>query len=119
MEMPDYMIPSYFVTLAAMPLTANGKIDRKSLPAPEVERAQEYEAPRNELEEKVAGIWAEILGIDASSIGIDDSFFEIGGHSLKATILVAGIHKELDVKLPLAEIFKAPRIQALAGWSAT
>ncbi|MCK4259562.1 MAG: non-ribosomal peptide synthase/polyketide synthase, partial [Halanaerobiales bacterium] len=113
-NLPEYMIPSYFVQLDKMPLTANGKINRKALPAPEgnIMVGTEYEAPRNELEEKLVEMWKDLLGID--KVGINDNFFELGGHSLKATSLVSKIYAELNVELPLREIFRKPTIRKIA-----
>jgi len=93
------MIPSYFVVLEALPLTVNGKVDRNALPAPEKNLEGEYTPPRDPVEEKLAKIWAEVLGIPAA-VGIDDDFFQSGGHSLKAAILAAKIHKALGVNIP-------------------
>ena len=113
-KLPDHMIPSYLVRLDKIPLTANGKINRKALPKPEFESGDRYIAPRNEIDKKLVGLWSEVLGI--ASIGIDDNFFELGGHSLKATALISRIHKELDIKIPLAEFFKTPTIQGLSDY---
>ncbi|MDQ1355029.1 MAG: hypothetical protein QG657_5338, partial [Acidobacteriota bacterium] len=120
-DLPDYMIPSYFVQLEKIPLTPNGKIDRKALPGLELKTGAGYIAPRNDIENKLVKLWAEILGRDTAhisqlqtSIGIDDNFFQLGGHSLKATILVSKIHKELNIRLPLAEVFINPTIRGLA-----
>ena len=115
-ELPNYMIPSYFIQLEKLPMTPNGKVDRKALPEPEgnMDRRAEYEAPRNEIEEKISGIWDEILSI--GKIGIDDNFFEIGGHSIKATNMIAKLHKELNVEIPLKELFKAPTIRGLSQY---
>jgi acyl carrier protein len=115
-NLPDYMIPFYFVQLEKIPLTANGKIDRKALPAPEIKVGENYAAPRDEIEEKLVKIWAEVLNLYDASIGIDDNFFELGGHSLKATILVSKIHKALNVRLPLEGIFLTPTIRRLAQY---
>jgi tyrocidine synthetase-3 len=122
-ELPDYMIPSYFMQIEKIPLTPNGKIDRRALPKPELNVGENYIAPTNKTEKKLAALWSEILGRDAfdatqlqTSIGIDDNFFRLGGHSLKATLLVSKIHKEFDVKIPLVEIFKMPRIRELAEY---
>ncbi|WP_036605614.1 condensation domain-containing protein, partial [Paenibacillus assamensis] len=114
-ELPGYMIPSYFVELERLPLTLNGKIDRKALPAPEGEAGSgtEYVAPRNELETKLAVIWQEVLGL-AKEIGVHDNFFDIGGHSLRATTLVSKIHKELNVDLPLRDVFRHSTIESMA-----
>ncbi len=115
-ELPDYMIPSYFIQLEKLPLTANGKVDRKALPEPDgnIFTGAEYEAPRNSTEEKLVEIWREILGVD--KISINDNFFELGGHSLKATSLVAKIHRELNVKIPLREIFNAPTVSQMSKY---
>ncbi|MGD2085001.1 MAG: amino acid adenylation domain-containing protein [Candidatus Aminicenantes bacterium] len=120
-DLPDYMIPSYFVPLVKMPLTPNGKIDRKALPEPGYIVKKDHTPPGNEIQKQLVTIWAQILGREAShasqlheTIGIHDNFFELGGHSLKATILVSKIHQALNVKVPLAEIFVNPTIEGLA-----
>ncbi|MCU0290324.1 MAG: condensation domain-containing protein, partial [Acidobacteria bacterium] len=113
-ELPDYMIPSYFLQLEKIPLTPNGKIDRKALQKPVLKAGENYMAPRNTLEKKLVELWSEILG--PISPGIDDNFFQLGGHSLKATILVSKIHKILNVHVPLAEVFKHSTIRELAGY---
>jgi len=115
-DLPHYMIPSYFVKLDKLPLNPNGKIDRKALPEPDGNAVTgvEYELPRNKVEEKLADIWKEVLSV--SKIGINDNFFELGGHSLKATSLAAKIHKELNAKVPLREIFAAPTIKGLSEY---
>jgi len=122
-DLPDYMIPSYFVRLEEIPLTPNGKVDRKALPGPGLKVGESYTAPGNEIERKLVELWSEILGRDTlhasqlrTSIGIDDNFFQLGGHSLKATLLVSKIHKVFDVKVPLVEIFTMPRIKELAKY---
>ncbi|MGO4295016.1 amino acid adenylation domain-containing protein [Chitinophaga sp. RAB17] len=114
--LPDYMVPGYFVQLEALPLTANGKVDRKRLPDPEgigMETGVVYVAPRNELEEKLVLIWQEILGRE--KIGVKDNFFEIGGHSLKATRLASQIRKTFDVNLNLLTLLGNPTIEGIAG----
>lgn len=113
-ELPEYMVPSFFIRLDSIPLTQNGKVDRKALPEPDgsIDSGVEYVAPTTELERKLAAIWQEVLGIER--IGINDDFFAHGGHSLKATVLVAKIHKELDVNIPLKEVFTSPTIKAQA-----
>ncbi|WP_256721133.1 phosphopantetheine-binding protein, partial [Paenibacillus odorifer] len=93
-ELPEYMIPSHFVELEKLPLNNNGKVDRKALPAPDLNIGLEvYEAPRDALEAQLATLFAEVLG--TGSFGIGDSFFERGGHSLKAVTLVSRIHQQL------------------------
>ncbi|WP_010494699.1 non-ribosomal peptide synthetase [Paenibacillus elgii] len=113
-ELPGYMVPSFFVQLEEMPLTPNGKIDRQALPAPEgiVPTGAEYAAPRTPTEAKLAELWQEVLGVP--SVGIRDNFFELGGHSLRAMRLAAHIQKEMDVNMPLQEVFAAPTIEQLA-----
>ncbi|HLP47683.1 MAG TPA: condensation domain-containing protein, partial [Candidatus Kapabacteria bacterium] len=111
-ELPEYMIPSYFISLEKIPLTANGKLDRKALPKPGVIASENYTPPRNEIEKKLVEIWSEVL--EQTSIGINDDFFELGGHSLKATILTSKIHKSFNARVPLTEIFKNPTIRGLA-----
>ncbi|PZT51910.1 condensation domain-containing protein, partial [Paenibacillus silvae] len=114
-ELPGYMIPSYFVELEHLPLTPNGKVDRKALPAleDEVGSGTEYVAPRNKLEAKLATIWKDVLGL-SKEIGVHDNFFDIGGHSLRATTLVSKIHKTLNVDLPLRDVFRHSTIESMA-----
>ncbi|NEU29164.1 amino acid adenylation domain-containing protein, partial [Paenibacillus polymyxa] len=114
-ELPNYMVPSYLVQLEQMPLTPNGKIDRKALPAPEgsLQSGADYVAPRTWVEVKLAQIWQDVLGL--VQVGVKENFFEIGGHSLRATTLASRIHKELNKPLPLRSIFEAPTIEQLAA----
>jgi amino acid adenylation domain-containing protein len=105
-DLPDYMIPSYFVQLEKIPLNPNGKLDRKSLPVPGFKAGETYAAPRNEKEAVLVEIWAGVLGVEKDRIGIDADFFDLGGHSLKATSLVSRVHKELNIKIPLEEIIR-------------
>ncbi|NEW09308.1 amino acid adenylation domain-containing protein, partial [Paenibacillus sp. SYP-B3998] len=113
-ELPGYMIPSYFIQMGRMPLTPNGKLDRKALPAPEgsIHMGGEYVAPRTELEAGLAIIWQEVLGL--AKVGVKDNFFEIGGHSLRATTLVSRVHKEMGVSVPLRDVFRFPTVEGLA-----
>ncbi len=115
-ELPLYMIPPYFVRLEKMPLTRNGKLDRNLLAALEIEqyREQGYQPPADEVEEKLTGIWQEVLGIEKHRISMKANFFQLGGQSLKAIMLASKIHKSFDVQLPLAEIFKNPALRKLA-----
>ncbi|MGD2085273.1 MAG: condensation domain-containing protein [Candidatus Aminicenantes bacterium] len=114
--LPAYMIPSFFVNLEKLPLTPNGKIDMKALPEPKLQVANNYVAPRNKIENKLIKIWADVLKIAEDPLGIYSNFFDLGGHSLKATILISKIHKQLQVKVPLVELFKRPTIKGLAGY---
>ncbi len=113
-HLPDYMIPSYFEQLEKIPLTPNGKVDKKALPEPEIKMDEVHTVPRDEVEDRLAGIWSEVLGIPKEVIGIDSDFFTLGGHSLKAIILTSQIHQAFKVKLSLAEIFNTPFIRAVA-----
>ncbi|HLP58355.1 MAG TPA: amino acid adenylation domain-containing protein [Candidatus Deferrimicrobium sp.] len=116
-KLPDYMIPTYFVSLAKIPLTVNGKLDVRALPEPAaIEAGNNYIAPHDLIELKLVEIWSEVLKINQSAIGIDDDFFALGGHSLRATSVISDIHKELNIKVPLAEIFKTPTIRELAEY---
>ncbi|RKG80214.1 amino acid adenylation domain-containing protein, partial [Corallococcus sp. CA049B] len=112
--LPEYMVPTTFVVLEALPLNSNGKVDRKALPEPEAPQSgSTYEAPRTEAEAKLAAIWAEVLRLP--QVGVKDSFFELGGHSLLATQVVSRVRTELGVELPLRALFESPTVEALAG----
>ena len=114
-ELPDYMIPAYFMRLEKIPLTPNGKVDRKALPEPQpTDAADKYIAPRNPLEETLATTWSEVLGMEKDRISIDADFFQLGGHSLTGTRLISRIHRELNVRVPIAELFRNPTIIGLA-----
>ncbi|MEG4058033.1 MULTISPECIES: amino acid adenylation domain-containing protein [unclassified Microcoleus] len=114
-KLPEYMVPSAFVVLESLPVTANGKVDRLALPAPEpikLEWAGSYVAPQTSIEEVLVKIWAEVLGI--KRVGIRDNFFELGGHSLLATQLVSRVRDAFGVELPLRRVFEAPTIAELS-----
>ncbi len=115
-ELPPHMIPPYIVQLEQIPLNRNGKVDRKALPEPRLLKGKRYSSPRHRLDAQLQAIWGDVLGVDEGNVGIDDDFFQLGGHSLKATILVARIHKELRKKIPLQAIFKDPTIRGIAGY---
>ena len=115
-KLPEYMVPSIFIMLEAIPLTSHGKIDRQALPKPAQIRQQPEEnfvAPQNALELKIAKIWEKVLGI--SPIGVHDNFFDRGGHSLLAVKLLSRIEKTFDKYLPLITLFQAPTIAQLAN----
>ena len=113
-NLPEYMIPTYYVRLDALPLTPNGKVDMKQLPEPTSDEQTEYVAPRSAIEEVLAQIWGEILGYE--KVGIYDNFFELGGHSLKGTTLVSRIHQELNIEVPLKELFQTPTIAGISKY---
>jgi natural product biosynthesis luciferase-like monooxygenase protein/amino acid adenylation domain-containing protein len=115
-KLPAYMVPSVFVPLEALPLSANGKIDRGALRAIDVTNAtpgRGEDAPRNELEHSIAAIWVEVLGIER--VGINDNFFELGGDSIHAAKVRARLHSQLRIDLPIIEIFQRPTISAIAA----
>ncbi|WP_036667671.1 non-ribosomal peptide synthetase, partial [Paenibacillus sp. UNC217MF] len=112
--LPSYMIPSYFVPMLQMPLTVNGKLDRRALPHPEGSNLAEsgsYSAPRSDAEQKMVELWQEVL--DVRPIGVRDDFFERGGHSLKATVLVSRMQKELQADVTLRDLFQYSTVEAL------
>jgi amino acid adenylation domain-containing protein len=115
-RLPDYMVPSAIVVLEALPLSPNGKIDRKALPAPEGEAVIRgaYVAPRTAVEQALASIWREVLKLER--VGIDDNFFELGGHSLLATRVMALARDALEMELPLRVLFESPTIRELTEW---
>jgi tyrocidine synthetase-3 len=118
-ELPEYMIPNFYVKLERIPLTPAGKVDWKSLPEPEFTIPDlEYRAPRDKLEEKLQEIWSGVLGLESlpTRIGIDADFFELGCNSLTAIVMIAKIHKELDVNIPLSQVFKTPHLAELSDY---
>lgn len=113
-RLPDYMIPARVVWLERLPLTSNGKIDRRALPAPnrEQQRMTHTTAPRTEMERILCSIWSDVLGVE--QIGVDDNFFDLGGHSLAAIRVLAAVMARLKLDLPLRRIFDAPTVAQLA-----
>ncbi|MBZ5526231.1 MAG: amino acid adenylation domain-containing protein, partial [Acidobacteriia bacterium] len=114
--LPEYMAPAAFVSLAAIPLTPNGKVDRRALVRMEVDivSGEAYVAPRNQRERQLVEIWAEVLKLAAEKIGVNDNFFELGGHSLLATQVIAKIRSRLEIELPLKALFERPSVVQLA-----
>ena len=113
-RLPEYMVPSLFVFLDALPLTPSGKVDRKALPDPQAARVseREYAPPSNPVEEKLAAIYRDLLGME--KVGIHDNFFELGGHSLLATRLLSRIREHFTVEIPLRSVFEKPSIAELS-----
>jgi amino acid adenylation domain-containing protein len=115
-HLPDYMVPTYFVQLEAMPLTSSGKIDRKALPAVGIGDDGEYIPPEGDVEKKLVEIWSEVLAVDKDKIGKNANFFQLGGHSLMALQLIEKIHKTLNTRVPVEEIFNMQTLGQLAGY---
>ncbi len=113
-ELPEYMLPSYYVFLEEMPLTPNGKIDKKALPPVSSEDVikREYVAPTNEIEETLAQLWEEVLGIE--KIGVTDNFFELGGNSLKATVLINKINKTYNTRFSIQDLYETQEITGVS-----
>ena len=111
-RLPAYMVPAAVVVLEALPLTVNGKLDTRALPAPEYQDADRYRAPASAVEEILAGIYAQVLGLER--VGVDDSFFDLGGDSLSAMRVIAAINTSLDAGLAVRTLFEAPTVAQLA-----
>ncbi|MEW5931246.1 MAG: amino acid adenylation domain-containing protein, partial [Gemmatimonadota bacterium] len=112
-QLPEYMVPGAYVVLEQLPTTANGKIDRRALPAPERTADEAHAAPRSLGEELLAGIWAEVLGME--TVGVEENFFGLGGHSLLATQVISRVRAAFGVEVPLKALFEAPTVAGLAG----
>ena len=125
-DLPDYMVPGYFLFLDKIPLTPNGKVDRRALPLPGNRETAEAAGegrkavpPQNPFQETLLRLWQEVLPLEnfpADLLGIDDSFFHFGGDSLKAVLLVSKVHKAFDVKMPLMEVFRRPTTREMAHY---
>ncbi|MCU0287284.1 MAG: amino acid adenylation domain-containing protein, partial [Acidobacteria bacterium] len=115
--LPEYMVPSYYIVLDAIPMSANGKVDRRQLPelTTVTLSGQTYEPPANEQERILTNIWAELLNREPGQISVTDNFFDIGGHSLKGMNLIARMHQAFQVQVPLSAIFRHPTIREMAA----
>ncbi len=113
-RLPEFMVPAAVMVVESLPLTVNGKLDRRALPAPEFISAVAYRAPRDRRERVLAALFGEVLGV--TRVGLDDGFFDLGGHSLSATRLVARVGAELGVEVPIRALFDAPTVAGLAEW---
>jgi acyl carrier protein len=116
-KLPGYMAPAAYVWLESLPMTPNGKIDRRALPAPDKTRPElgtEYLTPRNKIEQALAEVWQKVLGIER--VGVHDNFFDLGGHSLMLAKAHSQMQEVLDLELPMIELFKYPTISALAEY---
>jgi len=112
-HLPEFMVPAAFVFLERLPLTANGKVDRRALPAPErADGGVEYVVPRTIVEEVLVGLWQDVLG--AKQVGVYDNFFELGGHSLLAMQLMSRLRQSFGVELPLRALFESPSVAQIA-----
>jgi acyl carrier protein len=107
-RLPDYMVPSGFVFVDALPRTTSGKIDHRSLPPPDVGEQSSYVAPRTATEELLVEIWCDVLGL--KQVSVHDNFFELGGHSLLATQVISRVHDSLGVELSMRQFFVAPTV---------
>ncbi|MFE2864715.1 amino acid adenylation domain-containing protein [Embleya sp. NPDC059259] len=114
-RLPDYMVPAAYVPLDRLPLSPNGKLDLKALPAPDLTPTRPFRAPRTAREQALAALFAEVLGLER--VGIDDGFFELGGHSLLATRLITRARAEVGVEIPIRRLFDLPTVSALAEWT--
>ncbi|WP_276209479.1 non-ribosomal peptide synthase/polyketide synthase [Pseudomonas lutea] len=115
-RLPDYMVPAHFVTLDSLPLSANGKLDRKALPDPHIQQ-RAFEAPLPGVEAQLALLWQDLLGVP--QVGRQDNFFALGGHSLLGIQLVAQVRRDLQLEMPLRALFDAPRLADLARYLST
>jgi len=115
-KLPEHMMPSYYVHMQQLPLTYNGKIDKKSLPPPRIELVEEYERPINEVQARLVAIWADVLGLEESKIGVNTNFFDIGGNSIKLMKLVKRINQQFNTEIWVAKMFEFPVIALMAEY---
>ena len=114
LKLPEFMIPDYFMHLPQIPLTINGKVDKKALPVPDFALSTDDQLPETETEKAIAEIWAEVLKLDGSSLGVNTSFFSMGGQSLKAMVVANKMAKRFGAELPLQMFFRIPTIKEMA-----
>ena len=117
MELPDYMIPSYFIKVEKIPVTPNGKIDRKALlkaGGAQLQVGSAYVAPENEIEKTIANTWKDMLKLD--TVGVEDNFFDLGGTSLKLIMTVNRLKVLLDREIPVVSMFRYPTVRSMASW---
>ncbi|MBF6465944.1 amino acid adenylation domain-containing protein [Nocardia beijingensis] len=112
-RLPGFMVPAVIVALEAMPLTVNGKVDRQALPVPRYRSAMQHRAPETIPQQVLAGLFAQVLGLDR--VGVDDDFFELGGHSLSATRLVSRIRSVMEIEVPVRQVFDTPTVAGLSA----
>nr|WP_155924947.1 non-ribosomal peptide synthetase [Mycolicibacterium sp. CBMA 234] len=113
-RLPEYMVPTAIIAIDALPLTVNGKLDRRALPAPDYQDTDRYRAPSTAVEEILAGIYARVLGFESAAVSVDDSFFDLGGDSLSAMRLIAAVNTGLNTGLSVRTLFEAPSVAQLA-----
>ena len=115
-DLPEYMVPAYFIFLDSLPLSANGKLNRKALPEPDYSEAADeaYVAPANEMEERIAAMWREILGVD--QVGVEQSFFSLGGNSLRAIALITEIQQQLQFELSVRDMFRLQTVRRISDF---
>jgi acyl carrier protein len=114
--LPDYMVPRAFTVLEALPLNANGKVDRKALPEPDFASEKAYEVPQGRVAETVAAVWSEVLQVE--QVGLQDNFFDLGGHSLLLIRAHRLLEDRLHAAIPVVNLFKYPTVESLAQWIA-
>ena len=117
-KLPAYMIPSYFIHLERLPVTANGKLDKNALPAPDLFSASRFVSPSNEMEEKITIIWAEVLNLHEDEIGVNSNFFEVGGNSLNMVSVIKKLNTMFDCSISVVQMFQLPSIASIAEFIA-
>ena len=113
--LPEYMIPSYFIELSGIPLTKSGKLDKKVLQSYSLPKTKEFTPPENEMEHRLVAIWASVLDVEIDLISTNSTFFDLGGHSIKAVFLLSRLNKELGINISLTQLFQSNTIKSLAN----